>query len=182
MTSEEYKKFEEDFNKQQDEKYQKKSDRLEKEFPLQERIMAVEQMKANEKLKKEAEAKEQEMEVAEELIDTSQFKPISTTELIKILGLTIKRDEINKLLTFLAELSAYTEDLSRKILIFLDQPHTMLLQHLRPMLSHDKKEIRLKITDKSQKAGLKTKNIYLKGFPTVIFCTAGLNLDEQEAT
>src|SRR3989344_7358904 len=241
MTSEEYKKFEEDFNKQQDEKYQKKSDRLEKEFPLQERIMAVEQMKANEKLKKEAEAKEQEMEVAEELIDVSQFKPVSTTELVKILGLTIKRDEINKLLTFLAELSAYTEDsqlnisfnapsssgksfipteianlfpqkdlievaycsptaffhdygefnkekggytvdLSRKILIFLDQPHTMLLQHLRPMLSHDKKEIRLKITDKSQKAGLRTKNIYLIGFPTVIFCTAGLNLDEQEAT
>ncbi|OGE36916.1 hypothetical protein A3D79_02245 [Candidatus Daviesbacteria bacterium RIFCSPHIGHO2_02_FULL_39_8] len=236
-----YKEFEERFNKEQEKKYQEKSDQLEKEFPLQERIIAVEQMKTNEKLKREAEEKEQEMEEAEELIDVSQFKPISTTELVKILGLTIKRDEINKLLTFLAELSAYTEDsqlnisfnapsssgksfipteianlfpqkdlievaycsptaffhdygefnkekggytvdLSRKILIFLDQPHTMLLQHLRPMLSHDKKEIRLKITDKSQKAGLRTKNIYLIGFPTVIFCTAGLNLDEQEAT
>ena len=50
------------------------------------------------------------------------------------------------------------------------------------MLSHDQKEIHLKITDKSQKAGLRTKNIYLIGFPTVIFCTAGLTLDEQEAT
>lgn len=67
-------------------------------------------------------------------------------------------------------------------MIFLDQPHTLLLQHLRPLLSHDKKEIRLKITDKSQKAGLKTKNIYLKGFPAVIFCTAGLKIDEQETT
>lgn len=149
-----------------------------------------------------------------EKIDTSNLKPMSSQELIEILGLTIKKDEENKLITFLCELSAYTEDsqlnisfnapsstgksyipteiaqlfpeedvieigycsptafshdvgtyekekegyivdLSRKILIFLDQPHTLLLQHLRPFLSHDKQEIRLKITDKSQKAGLK---------------------------
>jgi len=177
----------------------------------------------------------------EEFINISQFKPLSSNELIETLGLTIKKDEINRLLTFLAHLSAYTEesqlnisfnapsssgksyipmeisrlfpekdviqvaycsptaffhshgtfnkekqgyivDLSKKILIFLDQPHTMLLQHLRPMLSHDKKEIQLKITDKSQKQGLKTKNIYLIGYPSVIFCTAGLTIDEQEAT
>ena len=176
-----------------------------------------------------------------EKIDTSQFKPLSSQELVEILGLTIKKDTENKLITFLCELSAYTEssqlnisfnapsstgksyipteiarlfpeedvvevgycsptaffhdvgeydekksgyvvDLSRKILIFLDQPHTLLLQHLRPLLSHDKKEIRLKITDKSQRAGLKTKNILLKGFPAVIFCTAGLKIDEQETT
>jgi hypothetical protein len=169
------------------------------------------------------------------------FDPISSRELIEILGLTIKKDEQNKLVTFLCGLSAftkesqfnisfnapsstgksyipteiarlfpeedvkevgycsptaffhdvgkydkekegYTVDLSRKVLIFLDQPHTLLLQHLRPMLSHDKKEIRLKITDKSQKFGLKTKNIFLKGFPAVIFCTAGLKIDEQETT
>lgn len=176
-----------------------------------------------------------------EKIDISQFLPLSSQELIQTLGLTIKKDEENKLITFLCQLSAYTEnsqlnisfnapsstgksyipteisqlfpegdvtevgycsptaffhdigvydkekqgyivDLSRKILIFLDQPHTMLLQHLRPLLSHDKKEIRLKITDKSQKAGLRTKNIFLKGFPAVIFCTAGLKIDEQEST
>lgn len=175
------------------------------------------------------------------LIDTSQFKPLSSEELIETLGLTIKKDEKNKLITFLCQLSAYTDssqlnisfnapsstgksyipteisqlfpeedvievgycsptaffhdvgeynkekegyivDLSRKILIFLDQPHTLLLQHLRPVLSHDKKEIRLKITDKSQKAGLKTKNIFLRGYPSVIFCTAGLKIDEQETT
>lgn len=176
-----------------------------------------------------------------EKIDTSQFKPISSQELIEILGLTIKKDEENKLITFLCELSAYTEDsqfnisfnapsstgksyipteiarlfpdedvieigycsptaffhdigeyqkerkgyivdLSRKVLIFLDQPHTQLLERLRPLLSHDKKEISLKITDKTQKYGLKTKNVLLKGYPAVIFCTAGLKIDEQEAT
>lgn len=176
-----------------------------------------------------------------EKIDTSQFRPLSSQDLVEILGLTIKQDEENKIVTFLCELSAYTEnaqfnisynapsstgksyipteiarllpeedvlelaycsptaffhdvgewnkemkgyvvDLSRKILIFLDQPHTQLLERLRPLLSHDKKEISVKITDKSQKFGLKTKNVLLKGYPAVIFCTAGLRIDEQEAT
>jgi len=175
-------------------------------------------------------------------IDISKFKPMTSDELLTILGLTIKRDNENKLITFLCQLSAYTEssqfnisfnapsatgksyipieisrlfpvsdalkighcsptaffheaegkwdadthtkivDLSHKILIFLDQPHNLLLQYLRPMLSHDEREIRLKITDKNQKYGLRTKNILLRGFPSVIFCSAGLKLDEQEAT
>lgn len=174
-------------------------------------------------------------------IDTSKFKPLSSEEILEILGLTIKKDEENKLVSFLCELSAYTEnaqfnisfnapsstgksyiptevarlfptedvieigycsptaffhdvgqlnkerggyeiDLSRKILIFLDQPHTMLLERLRPLLSHDKKEMHLKITDKSQKGGLKTKNVFIKGFPAVVFCSAGLQIDEQEGT
>jgi len=174
-------------------------------------------------------------------IDSSQFKPLNTKDLTSILGLTIKQDEENKIVTFLCELSAYTEnaqfnisynapsstgksyipteiarlfpqedvlelaycsptaffhdvgeydkkmkgylvDLSRKILIFLDQPHNELLARLRPLLSHDKKQIMLKITDKSQKFGLKTKNVLLRGYPSVIFCTAGLRIDEQEAT
>jgi hypothetical protein len=51
-----------------------------------------------------------------------------------------------------------------------------------PLLSHDKKEIAIKITDKTQKNGTKTKNILLRGYPSVIFCTAGLRIDEQEAT
>lgn len=178
---------------------------------------------------------------SEARIDTSSFSAISLEELIDVLGMTIKKDNENKLMTFLCQLSAYTDnsqlnlsfnapsssgksyipteisklfpredvieigycsptaffhdcgqfnkekggyivDLERKILVFLDQPHTLLLQHLRPLLSHDQKEISLKITDKSQKAGLRTKNIFLRGFPAVIFCTAGLKIDEQEST
>lgn len=175
-------------------------------------------------------------------MEDENFKPITPEQLNKILGITIKKDEENKLITFLCMLTAYTEDaqfnisfnapsssgksyipteiaelfpkediietgycsptaffhdkaekydkeknelivnLERKIIIFLDQPHTLLLEHLRPLLSHDKKEILLKITDKQQKGGLKTKNVRLIGFPSVIFCTAGLRLDEQEST
>lgn len=177
-----------------------------------------------------------------EKIDTSQFHEMGSAELTEILGLTIKKDEENKIATFLCELSAYTDnsqfnisfnapsstgksyipteiarlfpeddvkeigycsptaffhdegeadpenkgriivDLSRKILIFLDQPHTQLLERLRPLLSHDKKEISVKITDKNQRQGMRTKNVILRGFPSVIFCTAGLLIDEQEAT
>lgn len=184
---------------------------------------------------------ETETEPQEEPVDVSQFELMTIEELKRILNLTIKADNINKVLVFFGELSAFTEsaqqnisfnapsstgktyiplevawyfpvkdviivgycsptaffhdqwtldkqshiytvDLSRKILIFLDQPHTMLLQHLRPLLSHDQKEIYLKITDRSQKSGLRTKTICLRGFPVVIFCTAGLKVDEQEST
>ena len=169
------------------------------------------------------------------------YLPLSKEELLDILGLTVKQDDTNKLITFLCCLSAYTRnnqfnisfnapsstgksyipieiasffskedvikvgycsptaffhdkgtfikdlegyyvDLERKILIFLDQPHTLLLQHLRPLLSHDEKEICIKITDKSQKYGLKTKKVIIRGYPSVIFCSAGLKIDEQEAT
>lgn len=183
----------------------------------------------------------QENEAYEKAIKKSIFPPLSSEELLEILGLTIKQDRVNKLITFLCQLSAYTEnsqfnisfnapsstgksylpletaslfpvedvkamgycsptaffhdvsvydkerniiiaDLSRQILIFLDQPHTLLLQHLRPLLSHDKKEIAIKITDKTKGIGLRTKNIIIRGFPAVIFCSAGLRLDEQEST
>jgi hypothetical protein len=168
-------------------------------------------------------------------------QPLSLEKLKEILGLTIKHDDINKVITFLAMLNAYTEDdqfnisfraesstgksyipleiaslfpeedikdiaysspsafwhdtakfdkdknvfevdLERKILIFIDMPHDQLLQRLRPLLSHDKKILKYKITDRSTKGKLKTKNIIIKGFCSVIFCTGSLSVDEQEAT
>jgi len=73
-------------------------------------------------------------------------------------------------------------DLERKILIFLDQPHDLLLQRLRPLLSHDQKELTYKITNKNQKSGLRTKTILINGYPTVIFCTAKQGIEEQDRT
>jgi len=73
-------------------------------------------------------------------------------------------------------------DLSKKILIFLDEPHNQLLERLRPLFSHDDRYLIMKITDKSQRAGLKTKTVRVKGFPAVVFCSAGLKIDEQEGT
>ncbi|MCP6718962.1 MAG: hypothetical protein KJI71_01845 [Patescibacteria group bacterium] len=194
-----------------------------------------------EKIEEKISEVENELPEPQEKIDTAQFKPLSSKELGETLELTIKRDEENKLVTFLCALSAYTEesqfnisfnapsstgksyipleiarlfpaedvieigyatpkaffydtgefikekkgynvDLERKIIIFLEQPHPLLLQHLRPLLSHDKKEIQMKMADRSEKKGMRTKNVFIKGFPSVIFCTAHLKIDEQEAT
>lgn len=174
-------------------------------------------------------------------MNNENLKPIKLQEIIEILGLTIKKDNTNKLIAFLCMLSIYTDnsqfnisfnapsstgksfipmevsslfpredilslaysspmaffhgtgkwdeerkvmviDLSKKVIIFQDQPHTELLQRLRPLLSHDEKTLRIQIADKKQKAGLKTKEIELIGYPAVIFCSAGMKMDEQEGT
>ena len=73
-------------------------------------------------------------------------------------------------------------NLRQKILIFLDQPHYSLMERLRPLLSHDQRELLYKITDKSKKGPMRTKNVVLEGFSTVILCGARLSLDEQERT
>jgi hypothetical protein len=168
-------------------------------------------------------------------------KEMTINDLKDVLGLTVKHDDSNKMITFFCMLSAYTDsnqfnisyrapsstgksyialeladlfpaedvisvgyasptsffhlsgiwdkerksiinDFERKILIFMDQPHDLLLQRLRPFLSHDKKEISMKITDRQEKHGLRTKTVLLKGYASVIFCTGSLKIDEQEAT
>lgn len=76
----------------------------------------------------------------------------------------------------------YIVDLERKVLIFLDQPHDLLLQRLRPFLSHDDRVLIHKITDKTQKNGTRTKEVHIIGFAAVVFCSAALRMDEQEAT
>ncbi len=73
-------------------------------------------------------------------------------------------------------------NLHQKILIFMDQPHDQLLQRLRPLLSHDRKTITHKITDRRKIGGLKTKTVFIEGYPTVIFCTAKFAMEDQERT
>ena len=52
--------------------------------------------------------------------DTSGFEEMGVRGIIDVLGLTIKRDDMNKVLVFLAMLSAYTED--SQLNIFLSAP------------------------------------------------------------
>jgi hypothetical protein len=73
-------------------------------------------------------------------------------------------------------------DLEHKNIIFIDQPHFALLERLRPLLSHDDKELHYMITDHSQKHGLRTKNVIIRGFPSVFFCSTKTDPDEQEKT
>jgi len=174
-------------------------------------------------------------------VEMYEDQELGFEELKQILGLTVRRDDVNKVVTFLCLLSAYSDrdqlnvsfraesstgksyipielsalfpkedvikiayssptafyhergeydkdekviriDLERKILIFLDQPHDQLLQRLRPLLSHDQKELVYKITDKREKGGLRTKTAIIRGFPAVIFCTGSLRMGDQEAS
>jgi hypothetical protein len=78
--------------------------------------------------------------------------------------------------------TVFMVDLQKKILVFVDQPHDMLLQRLRPILSHDKKEIPLLITDRNKNKSLRTKHVLVRGYPTVIFSSAKFSLSDQEKT
>lgn len=73
-------------------------------------------------------------------------------------------------------------DLHQKIIIFLDQPHAKLLENLRPLLSHDQKQITMKITNRNEKSGNRAETIVIEGYPTVVFCSANYRQDEQEKT
>ena len=177
----------------------------------------------------------------EKPIDASRFKEMDLDELSKILDLTIKHDNENKLITFLCMLSAYTGksqinvtfnapsssgksyiaieianlfpeadkimlsgasptsfyhsegkfdkerkakvvSFKRKILIFLEQPNPQLQEKLRSVLSHDKWSIQFWITNKDKTGANRTELIIVEGFPSTVFCSASLRLDEQEAT
>jgi len=54
-------------------------------------------------------------------------------------------------------------NLRQMLLIFLDQPHYTLLEMLRSLLSHDKRELLHKITDKSKRGEHRTKNVVVEG-------------------
>jgi len=101
---------------------------------------------------------------------------------VLVLGYSSPKAFFHELGEFDKEKKKIIINLERKNLVFQDQPHPELLAKLRPILSHDKKEIEVKITDKSQKGGNITKTVIIKGFPAVSFATTYLKLDEQEIT
>ena len=166
---------------------------------------------------------------------------MSSEELKNVLGITIKEDDANKLITFLSGLLTYTSedqlnlmfnapsssgksfisteivslfpqvdvikvgyasptafwyqnsvydeerdlkivDLGRKIILFQDMPHFDLLKNLRALLSHDDKEIEIRVTNRSKKGENRADHIVIKGYPTVLFASASFRLDEQEMT
>lgn len=174
-------------------------------------------------------------------IDEKLYPEISTQQLLDVLDLTIKKDDVCKLITFYCMLSAYTHNsqinvsfnapsasgkthitteiaklfpeedkiessgasptsfyytegeedeernakvisFERKILLFLEQGNSAIQKKLRPILSHDSWEVNYRITNKNKSGANRTELIILQGFPATVFCSAGLRLDEQEAS
>ena len=177
------------------------------------------------------------------------YPEMSLTELAKVLSLTIKHDNINKIVVFLAMLSAYTDNsqinvslnapsstgksflateiaklfpeedkversgasptaffyeagvpimekikgsdeermvgrlvsLERKILLFYEQANPELQAKLRAVLSHDQRDLKYSFTNRKGGKNV-ADHVILRGFPSSVFCSAGMLLDEQEAT
>lgn len=69
--------------------------------------------------------------------------------------------------------TAKTEiDLSGKILVFLEPPHRELWNLLKPILSHDLVKIDFSYVDRTDREGIVTKKVVVKGWPACIFCSA----------
>jgi hypothetical protein len=192
-------------------------------------------------MKTETETTKDEVRKALNGIDEKLYPEVSAQQLLDVLGLTIKEDDVCKLITFYCMLSAYTRDsqinvsfnapsasgktyittevaklfpdedkiessgasptsfyhtegeedeernakivsFERKILLFYEQSSPELQKKLRPILSHDSWEANHRITNKNKSGSHRTELIILQGFPATVFCSAGLKLDEQEAT
>ena len=63
-------------------------------------------------------------------------------------------------------------DLRGKILVFLEPPQHELWNLLKPILSHDKKEIEFPFVDKTANSNAETKDVVVRGLPACIFCSA----------
>jgi hypothetical protein len=109
---------------------------------------------------------------------TSYFPP----DIVRIIGTASPKAFHHDMGEWDEEQQAERVNLRGLIIVFLDQPHYMLMERLRPLLSHDKREVLYKITDKSKGGKLRTKNVIIEGFSTFIFCAAKFRLDEQERT
>jgi hypothetical protein len=77
-------------------------------------------------------------------------------------------DELEELIE-----TAKTEiDLSGKILVFLEPPHRELWNLLKPILSHDLVKIDFPYVDRTDRVGILTKKVAVKGWPACVFCSA----------
>jgi hypothetical protein len=84
-------------------------------------------------------------------------------------------DEIEKTVEDIRKLFENSKtliDLRGKILVFLEPPQHELWNLLKPILSHDKKEIEFPFVDKTANSNAETKDVVVKGWPACIFCSA----------
>ena len=72
--------------------------------------------------------------------------------------------------------------LENKILVFLETPRKETLEMLKPILSHDRREIEYKIADKKASGQLGTKSVIIQGWPATIFCTTDHRYLEELST
>jgi hypothetical protein len=90
----------------------------------------------------------------------------------KIAEINEEIDKISKDIRKMFENSKNLIDLRGKILVFLEPPQHELWNLLKPILSHDKKEIEFPFVDKTANSNAETKDVVVRGWPACIFCSA----------
>jgi len=70
------------------------------------------------------------------------------------------------------ETRSWVVDVSHKIWLMLDVLPQETMSRLKPLLSHDRREIVYKFTDKTKRGGLRTQRVVIRGWPAVILCAA----------
>lgn len=78
--------------------------------------------------------------------------------------------ELKQIMIDMIETARTEVDLTHKILLFLDNPKPETYETLKPIMSHDKKEIIYRTTKSD--GSLKVKETVIKGWPAVIVCSA----------
>ena len=73
-------------------------------------------------------------------------------------------------------------EFTRKIIIFAEMPDSKLLATLRSILSHDRDSSTFLSTAGGSNGNRKAQIIKYDGFPAVVFCSANMRINEQEAT
>jgi hypothetical protein len=81
-------------------------------------------------------------------------------------------EKFNEEIPKLYEESRTLIDLRGKILVFLEPPKHELWNLIKPILSHDKKEIEFPFVNKTDNEGHQTKKVVVRGWPACIFCSA----------
>ena len=84
---------------------------------------------------------------------------------------SIRESKKEELLKLNAE-SKNLIDLDGIVLVFLEPPHSDLWNMIKPILSHDTQEIEYDYVDKTDRDGIQTKKVVVKGWPACIFCSA----------
>lgn len=76
----------------------------------------------------------------------------------------------------------YLINLDNIVIIFLDEPHPLTIQKLRPIMSHDKAEIDYKIAQpQGGRGGWRTRRVRIQGWPAFILITAKGEQRKSEA-
>ena len=90
----------------------------------------------------------------------------------EIVDINEEIDQVGEDIRKVYENSKTLIDLRGKILIFLEPPQHDLWNLLKPILSHDKKEIEFPFVDKTANSNAETKDVVVRGWPSCIFCSA----------